>query len=320
MQPILEKAGELDMGIVTMNSLGGGLIPQNPDFFHFIKLENDEAVSTGALRFSYAHPQIVCMLSGMATIEELRENLQAIVSEESSPAKRIEAVNIGFTKLPGFCTGCGYCHGCPEGIDTAVMMQAYNQVYFTTDKPRYNRSDKKLLENIDICIKLLQQFSFMPENTVNPCKQCGLCEKKCTQSISIIEKLENLYSRFDESSFSKEHIKNRLGEIVFAQYKKVAFYPAGGYTAMILSYLRQFYPEFKPEYFLFDTSAALWGIYNSGIEIQNPARLSEIKPEIVVVSQYTHQEEIYEAIKYLEAENIKVIKLHRRIDVPWRYQ
>jgi hypothetical protein len=166
----------------------------------------------------------------------------------------------------------------------------------------------------------LQQVSFIPENVVNPCKRCGLCEKKCTQSIPIIERLENLYSRFNESSFSKEHIKKRLGEIVFAQCKKVVFYPAGGYTAMILSYLKQFYHDFKPEIFLVDSSSRLWGMYNSGIEIQNPARLSEIKPDIVVVSQYTYQDEIYEAIKHLEAENIKVIKLHKEFDVPWRYQ
>jgi ferredoxin len=247
--------------------------------------------------------------------DELADGICVVYSK-----RRIKTVSAGFTNLSGFCTGCGYCHGCPERIDTAMMMQAYNQIYFTNDKPRYNRSGKKLLENINICIKLLQQFSFMPENSVNPCERCGLCERKCTQSIPIIERLEDLYSRFNESSFSKEYIKRRLGEIRFAQYKKVAFYPAGGYTAMILNYLKQFYPEFKPEFFLFDTSAALWGMYNSGIEIQNPARLLEIKPDIVIVSQYTYQEEIYEAIKHLEVENIKVIKLHKEFDVPWRYQ
>jgi predicted aldo/keto reductase-like oxidoreductase len=321
MQPVLEKADELDIGIVTMNSLGGGLIPQNPEFFRFIKMENDEAVSTGALRFSYAHPQIICMLSGMAAIEELAENIQAVASEETFSGKsRIEAASIGLAKLPGFCTGCGYCRGCPEGIDTAMMMQAYNQIYFTTDKPRYNRYDKRLLENINVTIKLLQQFSFLPENTVNPCKRCGLCEKKCTQFIPIIARLENLYSRFEESSFSKDCIKKRLGEIVFTQCKKVAFYSAGGYTAMILSYLKQFYYDFKPEIFLVDSNPRLWGMHNSGVEIQNPAQLSEMKPDIVIVSQYTYQEEIYESIKHLEAKNIKVIKLHKDQDVPWRFQ
>jgi predicted aldo/keto reductase-like oxidoreductase len=321
MQTILEKADELDIGIVTMNSLGGGLIPQNPGFFQFLKLGDDETVSMGALRFSYAHPQIACMLSGMATIEELTENIQAVASEEVFLGEsRIEAANIGFAKFPGFCTGCGYCHGCPEGIDTAMMMQAYNQIYFTTDKPRYNRSNNmKLLENINICQKLMRQFSFIPENTVNPCRRCGLCEKKCTQSIPIVERLKDLYSRFDESSFSKEYIKSRLKEIFSGNYTKVVFYSGGGYTAVVLGYLRQFYPDFKTEIFLVDSSPRLWGTKTCGIEIQNPALLSEIKPDIVIVSQYTYQEEIYESIKYLEAENIKVIKLHKDQDVPWLY-
>jgi predicted aldo/keto reductase-like oxidoreductase len=320
MQPILEKADELDIGIVTMNSLGGGLIPQNPEFFHFIKLENDEAVSMGALRFSYAHHQIACMLSGMATIGELKENIQAVASEKASLGQgRIEAVSIGFTKLPGFCTGCGYCHGCPEGIDTAVLMQAYNQIYFTSDKPRYYRSNKKLLENINICQKLMQQFSFLPETTINPCKQCGVCEKKCTQSIPIIERLKNLYARFDKSSFSKEYIKSRLEEIFSVNIQRGVFYSGGAYTAVVLGYLRQFYPDLKTEIFLVDSSPGLWGTKICGIEIQNPVLLSEIKPDIVIVSQYTYQEEIYEAIKHLEAESIKVIKLHKDQDVPWLY-
>jgi len=318
MRKVLEKAEELDIGVITMNSLGGGVIPQNPEFFQFLKMANDESAAAGALRFSYSHPQITCLLSGMASQVEVRGNVSAFSAGESqiNRRKRLDAVDASFKELSNFCTGCNYCGGCPSGIDTAMLMQAYNQIYFTNDKPRFNRAGRRLLENINIAVMLLQQ-SFMPDSAVNPCKQCGLCEEKCTQSIPVIERLKELYGRFDESAFSKEHIKARLGElIVNAGYKRIAFYAAGGYTAQVLQYLKQFYPDYRPEIFLFDTNPKLWGSYNSGIEIQDPAKLPEIKPNIVVISQYTWQDEIYDALRHLESE-ISIVKLHKNYDALW---
>jgi predicted aldo/keto reductase-like oxidoreductase len=319
MRPVLKRAGELDIGIVTMNSLGGGLIPQNNVFFSFIEQEEDDGVCEAAMRYSSAHPEITCMLSGMAAQHELDENIKALSKQESfaRAQKRIAAVDKSFSEIKGFCTGCRYCTGCPQNIDTAAMMQAYNAVYFTSDTPAYKRSGRRLLENINICKRLKQDFAFIPADTVNSCVDCGNCEKKCTQAIPIRERLAELYKRFDESGFSRRHYTERLREILREDYKKIAFYPGGGYTALVLSYLKEDFPDLQAEIFLFDSNEKIFGTFNNGIEVQSPAKIPVIKPDIIVISNFIYQEEIYASIERFEKDGIKIVKLHKPEDAPW---
>jgi predicted aldo/keto reductase-like oxidoreductase len=319
MQDVLKRAGELDIGVITMNSLAGGLIPQNSEFFSFIKQDGDTDVCGGALRYSSAHPEICCMLSGMTCQKELDCNMAALSGEESPERreKRITAVDRGFSELNGFCTGCRYCAGCPEGIDCAAMMQAYNAIYFTGGGEAYGRSGKRLLENINICKKLKQDFTFIPPDTENPCIKCGECEKKCTQSIPISARLEELYKRFDESGFSRRHYAERLRKIIMPHYKKIAFYPAGGYTTLTLEYLREALPDLQSELFLFDSSKNLWGTLNNGIAVRPPSEIPQINPDLIVISNYIYADEIYESIKHFEELGIAIVKLHEAADVPW---
>jgi hypothetical protein len=39
---------------------------------------------------------------------------------------------------------------------------------------------------------------------------------------------------------------------------------------------------------------------NMGIKAQNPKNLIEVRPDIVLISNYTYDIEIYDSIKYLE--------------------
>jgi predicted aldo/keto reductase-like oxidoreductase len=319
MRPVLKRAGELDIGVITMNSLGGGLIPQNNDFFSFIKQKGDSNVCEAALRYSSASPEITCMLSGMAERRELDENIKAFSKPPSFTEcqERTAAVDKRFSEIEGFCTGCRYCAGCPQNIDTGTMMQAYNAIYFTSDAPAYRRVGRRLLENINICKKLKQDFAFIPADAVNSCVGCGNCEKKCTQSIPIIERLAELYKRFDESGFSRRHYMKRLREIFHPNYKKIAFYPGGGYTALVLSYLKDALPDLHAEIFLFDSNEKLFGTFNNGIEILNPVKIPEIKPDIIVISNFIYEDDIYNAVKHFEELGIKIIKLHKPLDAPW---
>jgi predicted aldo/keto reductase-like oxidoreductase len=321
MQNVLDKAAEYDIGIITMNSLGGGIIPQNPDFFSFLKYRGNETISQAALVYSYAHPQITTMLSGMATYFEFKENINALLKEEASQdaKNRISLVNKQLQELNGFCTGCRYCDDCQQGINIPEMMQSYNSIFFTGNTPLYRRTGKRLLENINICKKLKQDFHFIPEDTFNPCTKCQKCEKKCTQSIPIIKRLEELYVRFEESAYSRRHIKEKLEMLLSRNYSKIAFYPGASYTSLVLGYLHDFVQNFHFEIFLFDGNEKLWGTFNNGIEIQNPDKLSKIKPDIVIISNYTYDDEIYISIQHFESVGIKVVKLHGSQDVPWGF-
>ncbi|MDR2659678.1 MAG: aldo/keto reductase [Spirochaetaceae bacterium] len=320
-EPVLRVAAELGVGVITMNSLGGGIIPQNPDVFSFARQDEDESAAAAALAWSYAHPQITTVLSGMTTIDELRENLRAFDKAENSDdsKKRIEAVNKSFSDISGFCTGCAYCSGCPAGIDIVSLMQAFNAIKFTSGISDYRRKGERLLENIRICFRLSMISNFMPSDAQNPCLQCGECEKKCTQRLPLIKRIDELYKRFDESAYSEKHIIERLKNIFTGNYKNIAFWSAGLYTKKVISYFQKLFPNQNADILIFDKNEKLWETLYNGIRVENPDRLLEIKPDIIVISNYVYSEEIYNDIKKYEKDGIQIVKIHAPEDVPWLF-
>jgi ferredoxin len=318
-EPVLSTASDLGVGVITMNSLGGGIIPQNPDIFSFIKQEGDETISEAALTWSYAHPQITTVLAGITSFDELRKDIHAFSYAEDpvKANKRIITVNEGFRGVTGFCTGCGYCTSCPAKIDIPAFMQSYNTIQFPSGIMNYQRTDNRLMENIRICYKLNMISNFIPIDAQNPCQHCHQCEKKCTQKLPIIERISELYQRFDEAGYSNRYITDRLKSIFDVKYTRIAFWPAGYYSQNVIAKLKEVIPKIETELLVFDGNEKLWDTYCCGIKIYNPARISDLKPDIIVISNYIYLDEIYESIKYFEDIGIKVIKLHKPQDVPW---
>jgi len=317
MQPVLDCAKANNIGLIAMNPLGGGLIPQNSDYFSFLCNSNEKSVAQAALRFVSAHSAINIVLSGFSSKLELNENMAAFKEVSPEPAAdRIERVNKGLFSIDGFCTGCRYCEGCPKGIGVYELMQSYNTLLLPPQKNLYNCKDEYVLKNIGICQKLKNTFAFIPESSKNPCVECGHCEKKCTAKLPIIKRIKELYLRFNECCFTREDMRRRLQQLI-GSYRNIAFYPGAGYTAYVLSVLHEAFPETEFEISLFDSNPKVWGTLVSGIEVQNPDKIKEVAPQIIIVSNYNFSKEIYDSIKHLENSGIKVVKLHTHHDVPW---
>ena len=105
MHPVLDCAAENHVGVAVMNPLGGGLIPQQAQYFSFLRGGNDISTVQAALRYVYAHPAVKVVLSGMRSEAELQENLSAFkMPSAEAPAERIERVDRGFGRIEGFCT------------------------------------------------------------------------------------------------------------------------------------------------------------------------------------------------------------------------
>ena len=178
-----EKAFEAitahDLGCVVMNPLGGGLIPQNPAVFDFIRTRADESVVEAALRLLLSHQRITCALVGFSTREQVREAVKAVDGFSPVPAAeiaRIKArVGSAFTDL---CTGCQYCDSCPEGIPIPKLMDAYNH-------KRLEGTDKALTD------RLHWHWSLAP-SAAAACTACGQCEKQCTQHLPIIRRMAEI--------------------------------------------------------------------------------------------------------------------------------
>jgi predicted aldo/keto reductase-like oxidoreductase len=177
----IEAAAKKNMGVVVMNPLGGGLIPQHPGRFAFVKSREDETVVEGALRFLFNDPRITVTLVGLSNTAQLQEAIRAVDGFQAlseSQVKRIhDGVKAAFNEL---CTGCRYCDDCPEGIPVPKFMDAYNQ---------YMLSGKM----VDIFNRLNWHWGLKADSEfVTKCVECGACESACTQHLPIIERLKQI--------------------------------------------------------------------------------------------------------------------------------
>lgn len=173
----LEAALKHKVGVVTMNPLGGGLIPRNAERLAFLKGPQDKDVVQAALRFNISQPAITTALVGFSNKREVDEAVAAVEGFSPYPAQHIERLkaNIG-ASFEGFCTGCGYCIPCPADIEIPKFMDAYNT---------------KILEGTEQAMRdrLKWHWSLSPDLAAS-CLDCGACEDECTQHLPIRERLK----------------------------------------------------------------------------------------------------------------------------------
>jgi predicted aldo/keto reductase-like oxidoreductase len=164
------------LGAVVMNPLGGGIIPQHPELFGFIRRPGESAVEAG-LRFLWDHRDITVTLVGFRSEEDVGDALAAM--ENYKPRTEVELAEVksrSTASFEGICTGCAYCDDCPQDIPIPRYMDAYNQ---------------KLLGSGDAAMEeRLRMHWVIPASGAGKCVGCGQCESACTQHIPIIERLK----------------------------------------------------------------------------------------------------------------------------------
>lgn len=175
----IEAAHKKGMGVVVMNPLGGGLIPSNPEAFSYLTEGTDLTVPQAALRFVASHREITITLAGCTTKAHVDDAVKAVEHLEERPAKEIvQMYEDKGMALNNLCTGCGYCKGCPKGIEIPKMMDAYNQKILTG-------KDSEVTERISGHWGLSKEMAA-------DCIACGKCERQCTQHLPIIERLKEI--------------------------------------------------------------------------------------------------------------------------------
>jgi len=178
-QEAFDAVKEKKLGAVVMNPLGGGVIPQHPELFDFLR-RGGEGTVAAALHFLWDHVDITSTLVGVDTMEHLEEALQAMESYKPRTQKELEEVKTkAASSFEGICTGCAYCDNCPQGIPIPKYMDAYNQKIL----------DKKSKDPIG---DRLQWHWSIDRAGAGKCSACGQCEEACTQHINIIERLKEI--------------------------------------------------------------------------------------------------------------------------------
>ena len=175
----IEAAAKLNCGVVIMNPLSGGAIPQNPRRFAFVKTRPDETVVEAALRFLLNDPRITAALVGASRRNHIDQAIRAVDGFKPIPPQAIKKIrnslNYAFNEL---CTACSYCDKCPQGIPIPKLMDTYNQYALTG-------------RTIEMINRIRWHWNISLEDEyLTKCTECGECEKACTQKLPIRERLK----------------------------------------------------------------------------------------------------------------------------------
>ncbi len=178
----VKAAGEMGLGVVTMNPLGGGLIPRNPERLDFIRSAEDPSVVAAALRFNVSNPDITSALVGFTTTEHVDQAVAAIEDFKPYDAGHITAMREKILEaFEGLCTGCGYCLPCPEDVAIPKLMEAYNHKLLGDGDPQ------------QITNRLAWHWDLKPQ-AAKACSLCGTCEERCTQRLPIPDRMKEIAS------------------------------------------------------------------------------------------------------------------------------
>ena len=178
-QKAFDAIRRYNLGCAIMNPLGGGIVPQHPDLFRFLRRAPGETVVEGALRFLFSHPDITLTLVGYGNVQHVRDALAAVERFEREGPMNLDAVMAEVdTSFEGICTGCQYCDDCPESIPIPKLMDAYNHKILFDD-------EKQVRDRL--------KFHWGVDPTVAArCTECGQCEAACTQHLPIISRLKEV--------------------------------------------------------------------------------------------------------------------------------
>ncbi len=160
--------------VVVMEGVRGGRLAVLPDeqMAKLRAVRPEDSAARWALRWLQGLPEVAVVLSGMTTLEQIRENVETFTAPEPLGDKErallTEVADSMLDWVP--CTGCRYCtEGCPMELEIPKIIAAYNGVKNGDFMARYD---------LDAA-----------ESAMDPrrCVGCGACAAVCPQNIAIPE-------------------------------------------------------------------------------------------------------------------------------------
>ena len=137
-----------------------------------------------ALRWLEGHGNIRMILSGMSTMEQVKDNIATFEKDDPVTPEEEAILLAAAEKMKNSvpCTACRYCcDGCPQGLDIPDLLHKYNQ----------------LRAGSGSTIKM--QLDAVPEDKwPHACLGCGACAAVCPQKIAIPDELAAFAAQLDK--------------------------------------------------------------------------------------------------------------------------
>lgn len=185
----LKYAAARGLGISVMEPLRNGFLAAPPQEVQavFAAAADKRSPVEWALDYLWHMPEVSVVVSGMSSLEQVRENL-ACAGRSSAGMLSADAVaTLGravkrYREYAGVvpCTGCYHCLPCPQNVAIGyILALVYNQY-----KASGNLSRAR------------QLYAYMPAALrglkASACDGCGLCVARCPQGINIPQVLQKV--------------------------------------------------------------------------------------------------------------------------------
>jgi predicted aldo/keto reductase-like oxidoreductase len=184
--PLRRKAIELGMAFVAMTPLGQGWLAR-PSARLQEALEGETAVRF-ALQWVVSQPGLTTAIVGISNLAEVEEAYDAIGGDLGDPqayAAKAERVigRMAETLGEDYCTGCRECLPCPADINIPELLRL-NSLLRAYDLVDWCKDRYKFMGNAG---------TWYPGVKADRCTECGDCEARCPERLSIIRLLRTLH-------------------------------------------------------------------------------------------------------------------------------
>lgn len=187
--------------IIVMEPVKGGtlanLIGKPAELLQ--ELNPEASYASYAIRFVASLPNVMMVLSGMSTMEQMLDNtsyMKDFVPLTSKEKDVIKKVTSALEEMKSIrCTSCQYCvKGCPKQIRIPSIFTVYNMSmqFGITDSIR----------------RQYREVTGEERGKASDCIACGKCEQQCPQHLPIRELLKGVASSLEEQIHTKRMYPN----------------------------------------------------------------------------------------------------------------
>ena len=174
---------ERNIPVIVMESVRGGRLSSlTPELdAKLLAAQPGRSVSSWAFRWLMTHENVLVMLSGMSTMEQVEDNLKTFGSDCALTKEQSAfLIDVAHEFKKGFsvpCTACKYCTpNCPMQLDIPALLKVYNEYKY---ERRWSKGSLS---------------GFEEDKLPSCCIGCGSCSEHCPQGIDIPGYMKKLAS------------------------------------------------------------------------------------------------------------------------------
>ena len=183
-------AKEHGVPFTVMEPVKGGTLAKPPRKVCevFDEMNFEASYASWAIRYVASMEGVITVLSGMSTIEQVRDNVsymrdfKPLTDAEQKIVAKAQELLAGVRQYK--CTACHYCtDGCPMNIPIPDFFKAMNRMLIFENEKEARRRYRSTVEKTGV--------------SASECIQCGQCEAACPQGLPIIEYLQEVASTLE---------------------------------------------------------------------------------------------------------------------------